>query len=509
MSNAFDPVPLTMLCPPDSELAAFLQEAHRLLEREPEIVARIEADLDLHGKRKKSLRLQDAEWIRSRPLGLPGVEIEAATVPPEALVLATGRPRTPAYVVYMFLVGRGYYGGFKSSGAMTLLQESTTLAVFLANQQMVMPGASTLSELTNAVSNETREFILSAQLRQILGERWDPLDTLLQDSTAVEGNTEWPKDSQLMVDLVARLMRRGSRLHEFGLTDFDEPLVEKLLGKMVSLHKQISMGTGRAGSRRERRKLYAKLLRLARKARAALEPHVARVEKEAGALDVLPSRRRMALRLTDGLRTDLRNVQRVIDACNARVLHERIVPIAEKVLSVSDPDVGFIAKGGRDPVVGYKPQLGRSGGGFVVGLILPQGNAADSDQLVPMFDQVVARTGVVPATVSVDDGYASRAGRDNLKARGVAVMSISGSKGKHITTPEEWDDLDHVAARDGRSAVESLMFTIKHGFDFGRVARRGIHNVRAELLEKVLAYNFCRMARCRRVVAESGQRLAS
>lgn len=409
----------------------------------------------------------------------------------------------------MFLASRGYYGGFKSLGAMTLLQESTTLTVFLANQQLGMPGASTLSELTNAVSNETRDFIHSAQLRQVLAERWDTLDTLLQDSTAVEGNTQWPKDSQLMVELVARVLRRGSKLHRLGMADFDEPFVGKSLGKMVPLHKQISMGTGKAGSRRERKKLYAKLLRLARKALAALEPHVARVEQEAAALDVLPSRRQMALRVTELLRTDLRNLQRVIDACNARVMHERIVPIAEKVLSVSDPDVGFIAKGGRDPVVGYKPQLGRSGAGFVVGLLVPRGNAADSDQLVPMFEQVVARTGVVPTTVSVDDGYASRAGREALQARGVAVMSISGSKGKHITTPEEWDDLDYVAARDGRSAVESLMFTIKHGFDFGRVARRGIENVRAELTEKVLAYNFCRMAKCRRAVAESGQRLAS
>jgi len=509
MANAFDPVPLTMLCPADSELAAFLQEAHRLVEREPEILQRIEADLDLHGKRKKSLRLQDEEWTASRTLGLPTVDLESATVPPEALRLEAGRPRTPAYVVYMFLVGRGYYGGFKSAGAMTLLQESTTLAVFLANQQLSMPGASTLGELVNAVANDTREFIFAAQLRMVLGEQWDPLDTLLQDSTAVEGNTVWPKESQLMVDLVARLLRSGSKLHRLGMADFDEPFVRKSLGKMVSLHTQISMGTGKAGSRRERKKLYAKLLRLARKARAALEPHVARAEQEAAALDVLPSRRQMASRLTEQLRTDLRNLQRVIDACNARVMHERIVPIAEKVLSVSDPDVGFIAKGGRDPVVGYKPQLGRSGAGFVVGLILPQGNAADSDQLVPLFEQVVARTCVLPTTVSVDDGYASRAGRETLKARGVAVMSISGSKGKHITPPEEWDDLDHVAARDGRSAVESLMFTIKHGFDFGRVARRGIENVRAELLEKVLAYNFCRMARCRRVVAESEQRLAS
>jgi len=47
--------------------------------------------------------------------------------------------------------------------------------------------------------------------------------------------------------------------------------------------------------------------------------------------------------------------------------------------------------------------------GFITGLLLPQGNAADSKQLIPMLDEVVRRTGVVLDMVSVDDGYASRA----------------------------------------------------------------------------------------------------
>ena len=59
---------------------------------------------------------------------------------------------------------------------------------------------------------------------------------------------------------------------------------------------------------------------------------------------------------------------------------------------MSDPDAGFIAKGQRVPVIGYKPQLARSGAGFITGLLLPKGNASDSGQLVPMFDEVVRRT---------------------------------------------------------------------------------------------------------------------
>jgi hypothetical protein len=361
----------------------------------------------------------------------------------------------------------------------------------------------------NAVSNDTRSLILDAQLREVLDERWDDLTTLVVDSTAVKSNTEWPKDSHLIVTLVARVLHRGGKIERLGLPRIEEVRVSKALGKMTLLDKQISLEAGKPGSAGERKKLYAKLLRLGRKALALLDPHVQSTEEALKALDILPSRLQMATRLVGWLRSDLRSLAVVLESCKARVMQDRKVPVAEKVLSVSDPDAGFIAKGGREPVVGYKPQLGRTGAGFVVALLVPQGNAADSTQLVPMFEQTVARTGVVPSIVSTDDGYADRKSRELLLAAGAKVVSISGSKGKKITPDKDWNDMEYVLARDGRSAVESLMFTIKQGFDFGRVARRGLESVRAEMLEKVLAYNFCRMANCRHAAAEAKQRLSA
>ena len=234
-----------------------------------------------------------------------------------------------------------------------------------------------------------------------------------------------------------------------------------------------------------------------RRAAALLAPQIEQTQQALRALDVLPSQRVRAARLVEWLQTDLENLRQVVQNCEARVLRNEKVPMSEKVLSVSDPDVGYMAKGGRESVVGYKPSLARSGNGFVTGLIVPQGNASDSGQLVPIFEQVVRRTGVTPDTVSVDDGYSSAAGRTTILARGPKTVSISGSKGKKITPAADWDSEAYAVARDDRSAVESLMYTIKYGFDFGRVARRGLENVRAELLEKVLAYNFCRLATCR------------
>ena len=99
---------------------------------------------------------------------------------------------------------------------------------------------------------------------------------------------------------------------------------------------------------------------------------------------------------------------------------------------------------------------------------------------------------MIAALISTDDGYASAKGRDELRDMGVKDISISGAKGKKLTDPDDWDSEEYRDARRNRSAVESLMFTIKDGFAFGELGRRGINAVRDELLEKVLAYNCCR-----------------
>ena len=374
----------------------------------------------------------------------------------------------------------------------------------LTNQGMTLPGFTTLNELANAVSNPTRERVLDAQLRAVLDEDFDDFSKMLLDSTAVAGNTCWPTESCLMKDLVGRLWRLGGKLEQMGLPRFAATQVSKVLGTLSALHREISMGYEgpRKGKARARRRLYRKMLVKARRAQTLLAPEVARTRQALAILDTEPSRRARAERVVAWLESDLVDLARVIASCEARIVRGEQVPAKDKVMSVSDPDARMIVKGGREPVVGYKPQLARSGSGFITGLIVPIGNAADSSQLVPMFDQVVSHTGKVPDLVSGDDGYASARGRKILLKRGVKVVSISGSKGKRLTPDDEWNREDYATARDDRSAVESLMFCLKDGFDFGNLARRGVECVRAEMLERVLAYNFCRLAVARWAVRD-------
>src|SRR6202140_5078739 len=133
------------------------------------------------------------------------------------------------------------------------------------------------------------------------------------------------------------------------------------------------------------------------------------------------------------------------------------------------------------------------------------GNAADSRHLVAMVKEQITNTGVIPAMTSADDGYSSQEGREEVLGLGVEVVSISGAKGKRLLEAQQWKSRPYQQARAERSAIESLVFTLKEGFEFGEMARRTHENVLAEMLEKVLAYNISQIIRVRKKLSEAEQ----
>jgi hypothetical protein len=102
----------------------------------------------------------------------------------DKIQLEIGRPRTDAYIVYLFLMLRGFNGGCKDQYARLLLEESITVKLWLEHLGLQLPPASTLSDNLNAVSNQTRRLILQVQLRFIVQERLDDFQKCFIDSTA-------------------------------------------------------------------------------------------------------------------------------------------------------------------------------------------------------------------------------------------------------------------------------------------------------------------------------------
>jgi hypothetical protein len=477
----------------DCETKKVLDEALSLLAGHPEIVHRIEADQDAVAHAKKKVRQADRRWQAAQTLSLPGVSEETVRLEAEKLTLEQGRPRMKPEVVYVFMVLRGYWGSIGDQEARDRLLDSTTLQLYLHQRGEVMPGWTTILENVNAVSNTTRSFILDAQLAMILDEGLDDFSQVILDSTAVEANSAWPTDARILLGLLERAFASSQKLEAFALSNIPAWWVPQWLKKLRKLLFKINNATGKRGSKGRRKKHYRQFFHNTAKILDHLIPHCVERDPVQEAVAQRPSRRALLTRLWERLVEDVCDACAVFHYAEERIFEDKVRPAAEKLLSLVDGEAAYIEKGGREAVIGYKPQLARSSRGFVPALIVPEGNAADSTQLVPLVQQIQERTGVMPQDVSTDDGFTSEEGRDKLLAAGVEQVSFSGSNGKKLLSEEIWNDPAYVEARRQRSAVESLIFTLKHAFAFGRLRRRGREEVCAELLEKVIAYHFSRM----------------
>jgi len=478
---------------PDTDFRDYLEEVEQVVRFAPEIIEAIEKDLDAHAREKKRLRQEDRKFFESRTADLPELNIKEQAILADALQLAVGRPRMPADAVYVFLMIRGFLGSLTTKPARRFLRESMSLYGFVEGRGLKMPAVTTILENVNLVSHATRELIFSKQMAWVLQEEFDDFRKLTIDSTSVKANSDWPNDAKILTGLLTRAHRLGQKLHIFGLADFRKGHVARWLNEMDKLEFQICLAAGKSKAKGKIKTHYRQLLKRGRKAAEALAAQFRELEQGLS-IDTLPPSRGVILqRVVEQIQCDIADAKRVVQYAHDRVFHDQKLASTEKVLSLSDGSAAYIKKGSRNPVIGYKPQLVRSENGFVTSLIVPQGNAADSIKLVPAIRDSVTRTGVMAQLVSTDDGYASANGRDELHGMGVKDLSISGAKGKKLTDPDAWESEVYRDARRDRSAVESLMFTIKDGFAFGELGRRGIDAVRDELLEKVLAYNCCRI----------------
>jgi hypothetical protein len=189
---------------PDTDMSRLIGVAFALTGSHPDLIDRVERDLDGRAIAKKKDRMRDQARNQSRGNLLSGFDCGTAEDWLDDLELDAGRPRTPAIVIIMFLVLRGWFGGYKDRKVATVLAESQTIDVCLASLGCRVPAASTLIDNVNAVSNATREAFLNAQIETAKNDGLDSFQKLTFDSTKVEANSAFPTDSGLIMGLVER-----------------------------------------------------------------------------------------------------------------------------------------------------------------------------------------------------------------------------------------------------------------------------------------------------------------
>lgn len=475
-----------------SNFSQFLSECLNFWDSTPAARAAFADDLHtsaLIDKRQRTLERMDAQ---GNTPALPGLEQLACGDIPCSLTLETGRPRMSAKLVFLFSMIRGWFGNICSSKVMDALVESQSLAAILDREGVKLPGATTILENINAIDPLTLERVMQMQLGNVRERGLDDFELLSVDSTAVRASSEWPTESKIIHKLLARVLAKGERLKEFELSPMRCACSERWIEQIRKTDFEIALCSNKAGAVRKRKKLYNSLYLNCCKALEKLLARLAERLQQCEDSQLTPLRKEYCHSLLLSIRDDLTDTGKVQEHSMLRIRESINVGTREKVLSIADRCASMICKGGREPVLGYKPQLARSGRGFVTAFEVEEGNPADSAALAPMVRQSIFNTGTVPARVSVDDGYSSAEGLRQVRDLGIDKVSISGAKGRKLLGQETWDSEDYFELRRMRSAVESTIYVLKHNHGFGQLGRRGLDQVRSECLEKILSHNIWR-----------------
>jgi len=475
----------------DTELTKFCTEVLSIGEKFPEIYKAITADQDARGKTKKQLRLSDWQFLNDKTPDLPGVDYASSEIIAEELSLDAGRPRMTPEVVLLFACLRGYYGSVSDRDVCDRFKDSITLFTFFSNLNMKMPAPTTILENINCLSRETRDLIIKCQLTDVFENGLDDFSYALFDSTSVQASSCWPTDAGVILRLLERVYAYGRKLENFGIKSIPKFYFEDWLKTLKELLFKINnaRGTKKCPKEKKLKKLYYEYLETAHKAYEYLIRTFEIRSCVIRTTNLQPSVQQSLDKVHGIMEDDLLAISNVLYYSGERIFNNANLPSTEKILSLSDTTAAFIKKGQRNPVIGYKPQLAQSGNGFVTGLLLEKWNIADSACLLPLTKSHKENTGVTPRFISADDGYSSGTGRDSCLDFGVRNICLSGAVGKKITPDDLWDTEEYILGRKKRSAVESLMFTLKYVFEFGRLRRRGLENVRAEMTEEIIAYN--------------------
>lgn len=513
---------------PESELSDLIALACDLAAFDPGLLELIGGDLDMHALAKKQRRLDHQRWV-------DGQTAELVPAPPAAAAtrLGAGRPRIRPLCTLVFLVLRGWLGGCKDERFRTARRESISLRIFLENAGGKMPSGSALGENLNAISAGTLAAIHRAELAMALGEGLDDFSVLRIDSTDTRSASAYPTDSSTITKLACRMCQRLGKLPRLGLVPCAAPGFGEIEGELRKLNYRISTLTSSSAKQAEaaareeadngapeppgnkgekadgavaesakvrlRRELYEELYALAEESIPTIEAAFATARAEIDAHEAPPEQQRRREALVAGIEADLGDLRRAIEQSRRRVCEGKKPRVALGMpLGVSDRDASFIEKGSWERTFGYRPQIDFSGSNLITALIVPMGNAPDQGQFVAAVNESITNTSVVPGMVTVDDGYTGAEQLGGVQALGVELVSFSGARGKALLGDETWGSEAYQDARRLRNGAESGIYVLKKKVGFEQLAACGQERVRAELMEKVLAYNALKIAELRR-----------
>ena len=320
------------------------------------------------------------------------------------------------------------------------------------------------------------------------------LEEYFVDTTALKANVHFPVDWVLLRDATRTLMKALTLIRREGLKARMEPPAE-FLRRINRLCIEMTHSRRQPESRKERKRILRGMKKLVKVVGRHARKHRDLLDQEWEKTDWT---RRQADQVLGRIDQVLELLPRAQKQAHERIIGERKVDNAEKILSLYEPDIQVLVRGkaGAEVEFGNKLLLGENRQGIILDYQMWQETApADASLLVESLERVVVGLKRKMGAVGSDRGFASKANSGGLAWAeifdGLCPKSPAALK-------ERMKEPRFVRMQKRRSQTEGRISILQRGF-LGRPMRaKGFEHRELAVAWGVLTHNLWMLARLKR-----------
>jgi len=313
------------------------------------------------------------------------------------------------------------------------------------------------------------------------------VDKLRMDTTVVETDIRYPRDSGMLWDTVRVLSR---------LVNYIAEIAPKACAQFPRRTRRAKRRMQEIGRMRERLQRQRTLRRKYRDLIGVTTEVIDKAQAVAATARKTPCSSMLAAirlgALCDEVNRCAELGQRVIEQSERRVFRAETVPAEEKLYSIFETHTDMIKRGKvYKPVeFGHKVLLVESRIGLITDYKVLDGNPIDSKELVPSVKRHRKRFGKVPDIMAGDRGFHDGVGCDDLRRLGVKLVAIPQRGGKRSAEQEEFENSRvFKRAQAFRSGIEGRISVLFRGRGMKRCLWSGSERFELFIAAAVLANN--------------------
>jgi len=301
-----------------------------------------------------------------------------------------------------------------------------------------------------------------------IGEGYEDVQRLCQDTTVVHTNIHYPTNNSLIWDCV----RESDRLMGLLQKEIqDLSFIDYTIGA-----KKTYFALNVTKKNEDRYDLFCKQLILFTK---VINQTSNAIKKKSGSLEAAIIQIQMSS-LLDQMR-------KVYDMAYELQIEGNQVPNEKKLFSIFELHTDIICKGQREVEFGHKVSLATGSSNLILDCKVEKGNPSDTSLYQGVVTRVIDAYGIVPRDSAADGGYASLANLNFAKEnniKNIVFNKVVGSLQNQVTSKNMETRL-----KRWRSSIEAVISNLKRGFNLERCNWKGWVHFQAKVLWSVLAYN--------------------